>query len=51
MVHIFELLRDGQFGQEVRTTYDIGFVAAAASVFHLLGLCAVRSVRRHMESE
>jgi capsular polysaccharide transport system permease protein len=51
MVHIFELLRDGQFGDEVRTTYDLGFVAAAAAVCHLLGLCAVRSVRRHMESE
>jgi capsular polysaccharide transport system permease protein len=51
MVHIFELLRDGQFGQEIRTTYDIGFVATTASVVHLLGLCAVRSVRRHMESE
>lgn len=48
-VHVFELLRDGQFGEQIRTTYDIGYVAACAAALQFLGLCAMRAVRPHMQ--
>ena len=51
LVHIYELLRDGQFGEKIHTTYDVGYVVAIAAICQLLGLCAVRAVRRHMEIE
>ncbi|GGG34271.1 transport permease protein [Caldovatus sediminis] len=50
-VHIFELLRDGQFGERIRTTYDIAYVAVCSVAFQLLGLCAIRAVRPHMMME
>ncbi|WP_255575209.1 ABC transporter permease [Caldovatus aquaticus] len=48
-VHVFELLRDGQFGQRIRTTYDIGYVAACAAALQFLGLCAMHAVRPHIQ--
>jgi len=50
-VHIFELLRDGQFGENVNTTYDLAYVVGFAMAFHFLGLCAMRAVRPHMLME
>ena len=44
-VHVFELLRDGQFGDLVRPIYDLTYVAAWILGAHLLGLAALRVVR------
>jgi len=48
MVHIFEMLREGQFGARVVTTWDPFYVVAWAMGLHLLGLCAIRIVRRRL---
>ena len=44
-VHIFELLRDGQFGDQVRPVYDLGYVTAWILVTHLIGLAGLRIAR------
>lgn len=50
-VHIFELLRDGQFGSRLRTHYDLGYVAAWIMVTHLIGLAALRITRQRIGLE
>lgn len=44
-VHLFELLRDGQFGDRFRPIYDLTYVAAWILGSHLLGLSALRVMR------
>ncbi len=50
-VHIFELLRDGQFGDRFRATYDLTYVAYWILVPHLLGLVGLRLARQRIGLE
>ena len=50
-VHIFELLRDGQFGDRYRAMYDLNYVAGWILVSHLLGLAGLRLARRRIGLE
>jgi ABC-type polysaccharide/polyol phosphate export permease len=50
-VHLFELLRDGQFGSRFRAVYDLTYVAAWIMVTHLLGLAALRITRQRIGLE
>ncbi|MBR0679877.1 ABC transporter permease [Roseomonas eburnea] len=50
-VHIFELLRDGQFGDTYRPVYDLSYVAGWILVPHLLGLAGLRLVRNRLGLE
>jgi capsular polysaccharide transport system permease protein len=51
MVHLFELMRDGQFGSRFQAHYDLSYVAAWILVTHLLGLAALRITRRRLGLE
>jgi len=51
MVHLFELMRDGQFGSRFTAHYDLGYVAAWILLTHLLGLAALRITRRRLGLE
>ena len=50
-VHIFELLRDGQFGEKYWTQYDILYVIKWILVTHLIGLAGLRIVRQRVGLE
>ncbi|HEX4332712.1 MAG TPA: ABC transporter permease [Usitatibacter sp.] len=50
MVHGVELLRDGYFGNAVRTHYNVGYMAACCLVLTLLGLYLVREAGRRVEA-
>ncbi len=50
-VHIFELLRDGQFGSRFRAHYDISYVMGWIMVTHLIGLAALRITRQRIGLE
>jgi capsular polysaccharide transport system permease protein len=50
-VHVFELLREGQFGDRVTAIYDLGYIAGWILVPHLLGLAALRITRRRIGLE
>jgi capsular polysaccharide transport system permease protein len=50
-VHLFELLRDGQFGSRFRAVYDLSYVAAWIFMTHLLGLSALRITRQRIGLE
>jgi len=47
-VHCFELIRDGQFGDAVPTTWDIGYTVTWIAVLNLLGMLALRRARRDL---
>jgi len=49
MVHGVEMLRDGYFGDIVRTHYDIGYVALVNLVLTLLGLVLLRDAAKRTE--
>jgi capsular polysaccharide transport system permease protein len=49
MVHGVELLRQGYFGNVVRTHYDIGYMAECCLVLTLCGLYTVREASRRVE--
>jgi capsular polysaccharide transport system permease protein len=49
MVHGVEILREGYFGNAVRTHYDIGYMATVNLVLFLSGLYVVRQAGRHVE--
>ncbi len=49
MVHGVEMLRDGYFGDIVRTHYDIGYVALVNLVLTLLGLALLRDAAKRTE--
>ena len=44
-VHLFELLRDGQFGSRFHAVYDLAYVWGWIMVTHLIGLAALRITR------
>jgi capsular polysaccharide transport system permease protein len=50
-VHLFELLRDGQFGSKFTAHYDLSYVAAWILATHLLGLSALRIARQRIGLE
>lgn len=50
MVHGVELLREGYFGNVVRTHYDIGYMAAINLVLTFVGLVLVREAGRRVGS-
>ncbi|MBY0331142.1 MAG: ABC transporter permease [Acetobacteraceae bacterium] len=47
-VHCFEIVRDGQFGSAVPTSYDVSYVLTCAALLNLFGLAALRKARRDM---
>jgi len=51
MVHGVELLREGYFGNVVRTHYDVGYMAGVNLVLTLLGLFLVRDAGRRVGSK
>jgi capsular polysaccharide transport system permease protein len=44
-VHVFELLRDGQFGDRFSAQYDLTYVANWILITHLFGLAGLRLAR------
>jgi ABC-type polysaccharide/polyol phosphate export permease len=51
MVHGVELLREGYFGNVVRTHYDVGYMAGVNLVLTLVGLFLVRDAGRRVGSK
>ncbi len=49
MVHGTEMLRQGYFGNVVRTHYDVGYMAACCLVLSLAALYAIREAGRRFE--
>jgi capsular polysaccharide transport system permease protein len=49
MVHGVELLRDGYFGNAVRTHYDLGYMAVSCLVLTFVGLALSREAGRRVE--
>lgn len=47
-VHCFEIIRRGQFGHAVPTTFDIPYVLACIALLNLLGMAALRKARRDL---
>ena len=48
--HFHELIRDGFFGDKLRTYYDWDYMIGAVLILNLLGLAALRAVRPHLET-
>ncbi|MES2682537.1 MAG: ABC transporter permease [Pseudomonadota bacterium] len=51
MVHGVELVREGYFGNVVKTHYDIGYMAICCLVLTLIGLFLVRDAATRVESQ
>lgn len=51
MVHGVELVREGYFGNVVRTHHDIGYMAACSLALTLVGLFLTREASRRVEAE
>lgn len=49
MVHGTEMLREGWFGNVVRTHYDLGYMAATCLVLTMAGLSLLRAASRRVE--
>jgi capsular polysaccharide transport system permease protein len=49
MVHGVEMLREGYFGNAVRTHYDVGYMISACLALTLCGLLLVRGAGRRVE--
>jgi capsular polysaccharide transport system permease protein len=49
MVHGVEMLREGYFGNVVRTHYDVGYMAMCCLVLSMAGLYLVREAGRRVE--
>lgn len=47
-VHLFELIRDGQFGNAVPTQYDLVYVTGWVAGLNLLGMAGLRRARRDL---
>nr|WP_256476569.1 ABC transporter permease [Siccirubricoccus soli] len=47
-VHIFEMIRDGEFGSQVPTHYNVGYVIAWIAGLNLLGMAAIRRGRHDL---
>ncbi|WP_198378453.1 ABC transporter permease [Neoroseomonas rubea] len=50
-VHLFELMRDGQFGEQFRTFYDLSYIGWWIIGPHLLGLAGLRIARARVGLE
>ncbi len=48
--HFHELIRDGFFGDKLRTYYEWDYMIGAVLILNLLGLAALRAVRPHLEA-
>ncbi len=51
MVHGVEMIREGYFGNTVRTHYDIGYMATCCLVLSLLGLFMTRDAGERVEQQ
>jgi ABC-type polysaccharide/polyol phosphate export permease len=51
MVHGVEMVREGYFGNTVRTHYDAAYMAECCLVLTLLGLFLVRDAALRVEAE
>jgi capsular polysaccharide transport system permease protein len=51
MVHGVEMLREGYFGNTVRTHYDMGYMALICLLLTLVGLFLTREASRRVEAE
>jgi capsular polysaccharide transport system permease protein len=49
MVHGTEILREGYFGDVVKTHYDVGYMAACCLIMSLVGLYLVHQAGRRLE--
>ena len=47
-VHVFELVRDGQYGTRVPTHHDVGYVLGWVAALNLLGMAGLRRARRDL---
>jgi capsular polysaccharide transport system permease protein len=47
-VHVFELVREGQYGTRVPTHYDLPYLLGWVAVLNLLGMAALRRARRDL---
>ena len=50
-VHLFEILREGQFGDLYRYHYDIEYVIWWIAGLNMLGLLTLSVVRKHLVQE
>lgn len=48
-VHIHEMVREGFFGGEIQSYFDVGYVTLCVGIVNLLGLAALRAVRPKLE--
>lgn len=48
-VHMFEIIREGQFGPVVPYNYDVVFMLASCAVTNLLGMLALSAAKRRIE--
>jgi capsular polysaccharide transport system permease protein len=49
IVHCVEMLREGYFGNVVRTHYDVGYVVGFSLILTLFGLAITRGAERSLE--
>jgi len=47
-VHVFELVREGQYGTRVPTHYDLPYLLGWVAALNLLGMAALRRARRDL---
>ncbi|MBD0273022.1 MAG: ABC transporter permease [Acetobacteraceae bacterium] len=47
-VHVFELVRDGQYGTRVATHYDLPYLLGWIAALNLLGMAGLRRARRDL---
>jgi capsular polysaccharide transport system permease protein len=50
-LHAYEMIRGGLFGDRVETFYDISYLSWLLSIVTLIGLWALRDVRKHLVLE
>ncbi len=48
-VHMFEIIREGQFGAVVPHYYSVSYVVASVALVNVVGLVALRAASRHIE--
>jgi capsular polysaccharide transport system permease protein len=48
-VHIFEFIREGQFGPQVPYHYDMTYALSVTVLLNVFGMLALRGARRHLE--
>jgi ABC-type polysaccharide/polyol phosphate export permease len=51
MVNGVEMVRDGYFGNAVKTHYDVGYLATVNLVLTLIGLIVQREAAKHVEAQ